>query len=71
MPMGASDDVEPHDKKCSPDTNVGPDTKKNSSSLTGKKLGFLSIMINQCHHMTANDKRPPPRKHFSMTAVMR
>ena len=58
MPMGASDDVGHHNQKCSPGTKTQEPTRKDPSSLSGKKLDFLSIMINQCHHMTANDKPP-------------
>ena len=56
--MGASGDVGRRNKKCSPGTKTWEPTRKNPSSLSGKKFDFLSIKINQCHHMTANDKPP-------------
>ena len=54
--MGASEDVER--KKMLSDTKTSNSPTKNRLSLSGKKLAFLSIIINQCQHMTANDKPP-------------
>ena len=44
-------------KQFSTDTKTqDPKRRKLSSSLSGKKLGFLSILISQCHQLTANNK---------------